>query len=83
MTDFGNSNIPHGYNDEGGRGLSPREIEQIEDNWDSIDARLGKKERRDLECYHCGKEARREGAMVVGGKLVCEDCYADLNLKRK
>lgn len=75
MTDFGNSNIPHGYTDEGERELSAEQVERIEKYL----------ERRGpvLECYNCGKEAREEEARIVNKQLVCEDCYAELNLKTK
>ena len=98
MTDFGNSNIPHGSTDEGERGVSDRERDRIEDNWSRIKAYLGKQkkepqnrciqcekraEENKLRCYNCDKEARREGARVVKNRLVCEDCYAELNFKTK
>ena len=75
------TNIPHGYNDEGGRGLSDRELEHIESNWDSIEAYEDRNE-PSLECYNCGKKARREGARIVKSRLVCEDCYVELNLEK-
>ncbi len=72
------NNIPAGYNDEGGRGLSQREAEHIEENWDSVEAYLGKKGWR-LKCYQCTKTLRELN--MVGGRYVCEDCIAELNLK--
>ncbi len=72
------TNIPHGYNDEGGRGLSPREVDHIEDNWDSIESYMDRKAPV-KKCYQCTKPLRVLN--VIGGRYVCEDCIAELNLK--
>jgi hypothetical protein len=63
------TNIPAGYNDNGERGFTSNPIKFKEDTGDR------------LECYNCGRVARKEGAMIVKGKLVCEDCFAELNFK--
>lgn len=83
MTDFGNSNIPHGYNDEGGRGISDRQKEKIEDNWSKIEAHIEKEEKKNRypECYNCGKKANTQTARIIKKKLVCEDCMEEFGIK--
>ena len=75
MTDFGNSNIPHGYTDEGERELSAEQVERIEKY-------LEKQEVNPYRCYNCESKVRTDYARVVGKRLICEDCYAELNLKK-
>jgi hypothetical protein len=67
------TNIPNGYTDEGERGVSKEQAEWIEHNWESIGVESVKK------CYQCNKPLRVLN--VIGGRYVCEDCIAELNLK--
>jgi len=72
------TNIPHGYTDEGVRGVSQDQVETIEHNWDKIQAHLDRTEPV-KKCYQCSKPLRVLN--VLGGRYVCEDCIAELNLK--
>ena len=72
------TNIPAGYNDEGGRGLSQDQVGSIECNWDKIQAHLDKAEPV-KKCYQCSRPLRVLN--IIGGRYVCEDCIAELNLK--